>query len=544
MKQPSADSGYRTRQYAGAVLLCGLCALLCLPLAGWLEAANLVMLFLLAVAVAAVWLGRGPGILAAFTSVALFDFLFVEPRYSLAFQDGQYAVTFVVMLLVALLISQLSSLLQQQVQRLSLREQRTRALYDCAHRLAGAMTVGQVHASLCDCLSDSVQAVRVALYQPDAHETLVLVGDSGRGALSLPEKLVVETAYHTGQKQVSHEFSASGHATTYLPLQGATRPRGVLVLDLPDDPVRLPQQAHLRQEDNDDRDYFLAALSSLLATALERLHFVAVAQDSELAMQTERLRSSILSSISHDIRTPLTVLCGMADTLQLAEPALSADGRDIVHALRTQAFRLHGMVENLLDMARLHSGAVALKQEWQPLEEIIGASIHGLGEALAGHPVRVASSGQLPLVLVDAVLMERVFCNLLENAAKYSPAGSPITITACAGQGTVVVQVCNAGAGFPPAAMADQWLGLFARGQQESTVPGFGIGLAICRAIIEAHGGTIALANIPADPAAAGQPGGACVRFALPAGSPPVIEPECGVNGAVAPDSCQSGVTR
>ena len=498
--------------YAGAVLVCGLCALLCLPLLGWLDQANIVMLFLLAVAVAAAFWGKGPGILAAFLSVALFDFLFVEPRFSLAVHDGQYLVTFLVMLLVALLISHLSSLVQQQLRMAQHREQRTRILYECARHFAGAMTRDQIEETLQNCLTDSVHGERAALYLPDDNEHLEFPDSGNRSIPSIPEKVVIHTSYTNGKKQDSVEFAADGFRTAYLPLRGATRMRGVLVVDLPvsDD------------EHTEDKIYFLDALSSLLATALERLHFVAVAQAAELGMQSERLRSSILSSISHDIRTPLTVLCGLADTLQITQPDLSAETKDIVESLRSQAFRLHGMVDNLLDMARLQSGKVQLKREWQPLEEVIGASIHLLGDAMSSHAVQVKMPADLPLVQIDAVLMERVFCNLLENAAKYSPTQSIITLTAAVKNGVVEVRVCNAGDGFPPAAIHNL-LDVFSRGQQESPVQGFGIGLSICRSIIEAHGGKIALINP--------EKGGACVFFTLPLGSPPTVEPESALYG-------------
>lgn len=500
--------------YAGAVLICAICAVLCLPLLGWLDLANIVMLFLLAVAVTAVWLGRGPGIVAAFLGVALFDFLFVEPRFSLAVHDGQYVVTFGVMLLVALLISHLASLLQQQLRTAQQREQRTRALYECAHCLAGAMTYEQVDRALRACLADSVHAQRYALYLPDEQEQLLLLNQTERGMPSLPEKLVIQSAYNSAQRQDSAEFAAEGFCTAFLPLRGATRQRGVLVMDLP----------VFNTVDADERNYFLAALSSLLATALERLHFVGVAQTSELAMQSERLRSSILSSISHDIRTPLTVLCGMADTLQLAQPDMSPEGKEIVTALRSQAFRLHGMVDNLLDMARLQSGTVSLRCEWQPLEEVIGASIHALGDALSSHTVQVQLPTDLPLVQIDAVLMERVFCNLLENAAKYSPPHSQLNLTANVEGDAVAVRLFNAGEGFPAAAM-NELLDVFSRGQKESPVQGFGIGLSICRSIIEAHGGKIVLMNP--------ETGGACVMFTLPLGSPPTVEPENAAHGFV-----------
>lgn len=507
MNLPMDKDRHPVLRYACAVLVVGICAILCLPLLGQLDLANIVMLFLLAVAITAAGFGRGPGVLAAFLSVALFDFLFVEPRFSFAVRDGQYLVTFVVMLLVALLISHLSSLLGQQLYKAQYREQRTRLLYECARQLAGAMTREQVDEALRKCLSDSVHAERVALYLPDENEQLVFAGINGRTLPSIAEKLVIQAGYTSGQIQSSAEFAADGFHTAYLPLRGATRMRGVLVMDVPDG----------SDEYTDGRAYFLDALSSLLATALERLHFVEVAQAAELGMQSERLRSSILSSISHDVRTPLTVLCGLADTLQMTQSGLSAEGKEIVGSLRSQAFRLHGMVDNLLDMARLQSGKVTLKREWQPLEEVIGASIHLLENILSNHIVQVKVPADFPLVQLDAVLMERVFCNLLENAAKYSPAHSIISLVTAV-QGTEVeISVCNAGDGFPRESTANL-LDVFSRGQQESPVQGFGIGLAICRSIIEAHGGRIRLVN-PDE-------GGACVVFTLPLGSPPTVEPE------------------
>jgi two-component system sensor histidine kinase KdpD len=508
MRLRAAGTWHPALRYIVAVLLSCACALLCLPLHAWLDPVNIIMLFLLTVAVTAAWLGRGPGILAGFLSVALFDVLFVEPRFSMAVADRQYLVTLAVMLIVALLISHLSSLLQRQLQLAQRREERTRILYECARNFAGAMSREQMETTLRSSLADSVHARAIGLYLHDELERLDFTGSGGRIVPSIPERLLIQNCFATAEPKDSGEFAATeGFHTVYLPLHGATRMRGVLVMDLPVIPGA----------NAEDRTYYLEALASLLTTALERLHFVDVAQTAELGMQSERLRSSILSSISHDVRTPLTVLCGLADTLQIMEPALSDEGREIVESLRTQAFGLHGMVDNLLNMARLQSGSVQLKREWQPLEEVIGASIHLLGSALSSHTVKVEIPVDLPLLQFDAVLMERVFCNLLENAAKYSAPRSTITLAAAVQGSAVQISVCNTGSDFPADASV-QFLDVFSRGSQESPVQGFGIGLSICRSIVEAHGGEIALVNA--------QEGGACVEFTLPLGSPPTIEPE------------------
>jgi two-component system sensor histidine kinase KdpD len=168
-------------------------------------------------------------------------------------------------------------------------------------------------------------------------------------------------------------------------------------------------------------------------------------------------------------------------------------------------------------MARLHAGRIALRKEWQPLEEVIGASIQLLGRALSNHQIRVVLAKDMPLLEFDAVLIERVFCNLLENSAKYAPVGSLIEISGTLNGKSVEVSVCDQGQGFPPDKLSALFE-MFARGVPESATPGVGLGLAICRAIIEAHGGLIAATNRAAV--------GACVTFSLPMGTPPCIELE------------------
>jgi two-component system sensor histidine kinase KdpD len=232
---------------------------------------------------------------------------------------------------------------------------------------------------------------------------------------------------------------------------------------------------------------------------------------------SERLRSSILSALSHDVRTPLTALVGLADSLALAKPVLPQAQRESAEAIRDQALQLSGMVGNLLDMARLNAGGVKFRKEWQPLEEVVGSSIKLLGKALARHVVSVRLPADLPLLEFDAVLIERVLCNLLENAAKYSPPGTSIVVSARQLGGLVEISVCDRGPGIAPGQDADIFA-MFVRGRRESAQPGVGLGLAICRAIVEAHGGSIVAAG------AAG--GGACFSFTLPVGTPPTVEDE------------------
>lgn len=495
----------RTTSHLLALAACGLSVAIGLPLREVLDLANIAMLMLLTVVFIAATLGRSPAILASFVSVAAFDFFFVPPQLSFLVSDVQYLVTFAVMLAVSLVISHLTTRLQASVREALARERRSQALYALARTLAGAMSAEQVVERVGAFVREQVEG-DARFFLPDAGEVLQEFPRGG-APLGLDESLVLDAVFHSDAGDPSSCIASPNGLDVLFPLTGATRCRGVLFVRARDGDGRL----HILRP-------MLEGVASLTAIALERLHFVEVAQASRLETEAERLRSSILSSISHDIRTPLTVLFGQADSLTLAGGHLSDEEREAARAIRDQAGRLNQMVENLLDMARLHAGQVRLRKEWQAIDEVIGASIRLLGDALREHPVKVTLASNLPLVALDAVLMERVFCNLIENAAKYSPAAAPIAVDVAGDAEGLVIEVRDRGAGFPPGSLP-RIFELFERGAPESPISGVGLGLAICRAIVEAHGGQIGASN-PAG-------GGACVRFTLPpCGEPPRIEPE------------------
>lgn len=486
------------------VAACAGMTLLATPLLGYLDLANIVMLFLLTVLVVAVKLGRNAAILASVISVLCFDVFFVPPRFSLAVSNIQYLVTFVVMLVTALTTTHFTSVLRQRAQEAVRREQRTQALYQLAKQLAGALTIEQV-VEIADGFVRSQLPARTSVLIPDETRKTLGTADA-RYALPI-ETHLAHVAFESGNFVRSDEVRGLGYASLYFPLKASMRLRGVLAVSFDEQPA----------EPCDESLSLLDALASLVAVALERLHYVAVAQDTEVKMLTERLRSSILSALSHDLRTPLTAMVGLADSLFLVKPALPAAALETAQALHEQAERLAGLVGNLLDMARLNAGEVTLRREWQPLEEVVGASIKLLGTALAEHPIKVMLDKELPLLAFDAVLIERVLCNLLENAAKYSPPQTPIELQAIQAGAVVEIAVLDQGTGFP-CHRRDELFNMFVRGHSESGKPGTGLGLAICKAIVEAHGGRIEAVNRPN--------GGALVRFTLPVGNPPCIEEE------------------
>lgn len=498
-KQPS-----ELKNLGLTVLACIGTTLIATPLLGRLDQANIVMLFLLTVLVIAVKLGRNAAILAAILSVLLFDVFFVAPRFSLAVSDIQYLVTFAVMLVTGLTTAHFTSVLQRKAQEAEQREQRMSGLYQLARQLAGTLTTEQV-----------VEITEAFINEQLGAQSVLLLPDESRQELrsacttnTLPiENHLAKVALQSGKLVRSDEMNSLGYAPLYLPLNASMRIRGVLAVRFADNPA----------EPSEESISLLEALASLLAVALERLHYVEVAQATEVKMLTERLRSSILSALSHDLRTPLTAMVGLADSLFLIKPALPPSALETAQALHEQSARLAGMVGNLLDMARLNAGEVTLRREWQPLEEVVGAGIKLLGNALTEHPVKVDLPADLPLLEFDAVLLERVFCNLLENAAKYAPAHTLIQLTAHQHGNVVEVAVKDHGPGFPEH-RRDELFNMFVRGQTESGKPGVGLGLAICKAIVEAHAGSIYAENRPE--------GGASIRFTLPIGNPPVVEEE------------------
>jgi two-component system, OmpR family, sensor histidine kinase KdpD len=509
---PSSAQAVAWHAYLLALVACGVTALIASPLRHWLDQANTAMLFVLTVVLVAIRLGRRPAILAALVSVGLFDFFFVPPHLSFAVADVQYLVTFAVMLVVALTISHLATGLSRQVEAARRREAEVRALYAVAQRTAGAATVEQLVEVLADCVREGPEPANMVLMVPeeDEHgaEALKPVATEG-AAVDVVDMLVAQSVHRSGHTVLTDAETDQSLGHAYVPAVGATGPGGVLVYAL----------AGGRGDALRGRQARLEALASLAATALERLHFVEIAQKSHLAVASERLRNSILAALSHDVRTPLTALYGTAEALLLGRPELPAAARELAQDLRDQALRLSRMVDNLLDMARLQSGKLQLRREWQPLEEVVGASIQLLGRAAAEHPVEVRLPADLPLLEFDGVLLERVFCNLLENAFKYAPPDSAVRIAAEVGPREVTVRVEDCGPGFS-AEQVERVFELFERGAAESSLPGMGVGLAICRAIVEAHGGHIRAGNRPG--------GGGCVSFALPRGTPPAIEAEEG----------------
>ncbi|MDL2357897.1 MAG: ATP-binding protein, partial [Pseudomonadota bacterium] len=495
------------RRYLAAAGASVLTALATLPLLPWFDMANIAMLYLLTVVLVALRFGRGASVVATMVGGAA---LVLAAQHSpFAASQLQYAVTFLVMLAVGLITGSLTAGLHYQARVAEHRAARSRALYEFARALSGALQTEQVF----EITRDAIQRAF------DAHATLLLPDQAGRlqyphGAgrpgvpiMSVLDLGLAQWAFEQATPAGTGTDTLPANSFFYLPLVAPMRTRGVLVI--------WPEhgRAILIPEQRKQLDTF----GALAAIALERVHYVEVARDAEVRIESERLRNSLLAALSHDLRTPLTSLVGLSESLALSKPALAPSQLELAGVLRDEAVRMSRLVANLLDMARMQSGHVVLNLQWQTLEEVVGSALRASARQLHGRIVETRLAPALPLVRYDAVLIERVLCNLLENAAKYTPAGARVAVVAATGDGRLAVTVQDNGPGLP-AGREEAIFEKFTRGERESPIPGVGLGLAICRAIMQAHGGAIVARAAPG--------GGASFTFTLTLGTPPTLPDE------------------
>ena len=491
--------------YAWALASSAAVALLATPLLGFFDLANIVMLFLLAVVLVAVKFGRGPALAAAVVNVLAFDFFFVPPRFSFSVSDAQYLLTFAVMMVVGLVVGQLTASLRYQARVAQDREDRSRRLYEIARELGKALTQEQV-AEIGDRSIEAAFKARASVLLADAHDRLVPASEGVGGAPAI-DIVLAQWAFDHAEPAGTGTDTLPASRQLYVPLLAPMRTRGVIAVE-PANPrlLMIPEQRQL-----------LDTYAALVAIAIERVHFVTVAQETLVSMESERLRNSLLAALSHDLRTPLTALVGTSETLSQALAREGSAHAVDAQTITEQAHRTTQLVNNLLDMARLQAGNVTLRRDWQSLEELAGSALRSIEPALAAHPVRIELPDDLPLLHADGVLIERVLANLFENAAKYTPAGTPITLSARHEGAQIVIDVTDDGPGLPPGDV-ETLFRKFSRGDKESSTPGVGLGLAICRAIVQAHGGQISAFN------RAAPLHGAVLRFTVPHREMPAME--------------------
>lgn len=499
--------------YVSAAAASLVTALVTMPLSRYLDLANIVMFFLLTAVLVAVKWGQGPSMVATLVGVVAFDFFFVPPRFSFAISDVQYLVTFGIMLVVGLITGHLTAGLRYQARVASHREDRSRALYEFARELSGALQTEQISEATRTFVQRTFRA-QATLLLPDDTDRLQSAPEPGEisgtpdpNALNRRDRLdmgIAQWAFDHAAPAGIGTDTLPGGSFFYLPLVAPMRTRGLLAIQ-PENRrwILIPEQR--RQLDT---------FAALAAIALERIHYIEVAKNVLIRMESERLRNALLAALSHDLRTPLTSLVGLSDSLAISAPSLAPHQRELAEALRDDAVRMNNLVSNLLDMARIQSGEVKLNLQWQPLEEVVGSALRACRPQLEQHRLQTRLARDLPLIRFDAVLLERVLCNLIENASKYTSPGSCLIIAAEVKEQFLEITFSDNGPGLPRG-MEEAVFEKFTRGEKESAKPGVGLGLAICRAIVEAHGGNISAARPPN--------GGAAFIFTLPLGTPPVM---------------------
>ena len=453
-----------------------------------LELADIVMLFTVPILVAAIRHGRTAAIATSVLSVMAFDFFFIPPRFTFAVGDARHVGTFAIMLGMGLVIGNLTERVRQQAIRAQQREQRTLALYRLGESLvqAGDQT---------DTITLAVKAVeaqfrtRVSFYMPSASGGIAATDPLINPALDEASRSVAQWAFDHGQAAGQGTGILPASKALFLPLKGTRRTLGVMALANEGGPLwEEPDQRHL-----------LESFTNQTAMALERALLSAEAHATRLKVEREELRNTLLSSISHDLRTPLAGITGAATTLVEDPGVLSQPERDaLLGAIQEEAFRMHRLVSNLLDLTRLESGAVALHREWLPIEEVIGSALNHLGRPGEGRDIRVALDQPSRLVHGDPLLLEQVLINLVENALKFSPVESPVEVNVFGTATSTMILVRDHGPGIPEGYETRIFDKLFRLpGRTPASGSGAGLGLAICQGIVQAHGGRIQVSNRP-----------------------------------------------
>jgi two-component system, OmpR family, sensor histidine kinase KdpD len=443
-----AGTGILSR-YLGGLGVSAVCTGIAYPLYPHFDPVNIVMLYLLGATVAGLRLGRGPTVLTAIANAAAFDFFFVPPRYSFYVSETQYLFTLGVMLSVTFVIANLMVSVRRQTDEAAERERRTERLYAMSRELvvaADAPTIADV----------AVRHVSSSL--------------GARAVVLLPDEQGVVSAPQEG-----------GHS---VHLVCGDRVLGVLVLQHEEGEPLPPEQHSL-----------LDALTGQITLALERARLAEVAAASRAAAERAALRNTLLASISHDLRGPLSAIAGAGSLVAQNDVSLDRHRRKTLgNLIEEKARDMSGLLTNVLELMRLETGAGALQAQWQGLDELAGIAIRNLEHRFGSRQVGTDIPAEFPAVFVDGLLVVQLLSNLLENAIKHTPAGTSISIRAVVRAGRAVVAVEDDGPGFgsrDPETLFEK----FERGQKESHVSGVGLGLAICRAIVHLHGGEIRASN-------------------------------------------------
>jgi two-component system sensor histidine kinase KdpD len=505
---PPKGKSFDTRGYTWALLITAAVTAIGWPLYHRLGLANnnVLMLYLLGVLWIATHSSRGAAVLASLLGVAAFDFCFVPPYLTFTVSDRQYILTFLVMLVTALVITALTLRVRLQAEVARNRDRRTAAVFALSRELAAARTLEEISTATVRHIRD-VLGHRAVVLLPDVDRKLLLKADTDTGTPGVDEKEMAVVQWTQDHERIAGRGTdtlpaASG---TYLPLRA---PRGTVgaIGVFTSDGALPPDQRQL-----------IEAFASQAAVAVERAALAEEARAAWERVEAEFLRNTLLSGVSHELRTPLAAIIGTSTALNDAGDNVPTEMRkQMLDTITSESERMDRLINNLLDMTRLESGGLVVKREWQPIQDVIVSALHHLKRRLGNRPIITSVPRDLPLVNIDGIAIEQVLANLIDNAVEYTPADIPLEIDAKLDGESVAVEVADRGPGLPPGTEKRVFEKFFRAVKGEGR-RGIGLGLAIARGIVEIHGGSISAANRPG--------GGAVFRFTLPVtGTPPAME--------------------
>jgi len=417
-------------------------------------------------------------------------------------------VTMAIMLFVAFLVSDLTADLRSQAAASRQRERRAGVLYALTADLAKAQSADDVARIAARHIADEFRGRSVLLFA-EASGALTLLRDDSPLSYRSPDMRIAQWVFNNARPAGRGTDTMPESEAVYFPMVGGAGPFGVLAI----------APANLRRVFLPEQRRLIDTFVSQIAQATERLRLMKETQAAKLAVEAESLRNSLLSAIAHDFRTPLasilTASSGLLDRkTKLSEP----ETRELTETVYEEAQRMTRLANNILQMARLEGGVVRLNREWYPIDEIVGGVLARLNARLAHHQIDTRLPEELQLIKVDAVMIEQVFENLVENAVKYTPPGTRIELGASVSPSTASFWVADEGPGLR-AGQEELVFQKFYRGAMEGAQSGAGLGLTICRAIVHAHGGEITAGNRAR--------GGAEFRFTIPlTEQPPQFLPE------------------
>lgn len=484
-------------RYIVAMVLVSIATALSALVSRYILPANLVMIYLLAVVIAAVYLGRGPAVITSTLGVLSFNFFFIPPHLTFAISDTQYLLTFIGLFAVGIVVSQLAARVREQADAARQREQDNATLYALSRDLAVAADVDDILQVLkTNAAVMFGRSVNVLL--PDGAGTELVSMTRDTVELDPNERAVAVWAFQHGQPAGRDTDTLPAAQIRFIPLRTARGILGVIGVS------SSPSNTHFTPAQN----RLFATFASLAATAIERAQLADRAHKAKVIQATEDLQTALLNSISHDLRTPLVSITGALTSLQEDDGEIDEKARQtLLENAREETERLNRLVGNLLDMTRLESGALRLMLQPSDMQDAIGSALEQLERRLQGRQVRVDVAEEMPLVPMDFTLMVQTLVNLIDNALKYSPLESSIEIRVRALPSQMQVQVMDRGMGIPSQDLA-RVFDKFYRVQRPDMVSGTGMGLAICKGIVEAHGGTITAENRLG--------GGTLITFTLP----------------------------